>query len=149
MTFNFLSSATKKFPGIFFLDNNKSMSIHPFFKNIINVILKNSLFGFNTTKYIIVRLWWISYVLCTKIACTLQRVYREWKKPESNCLVYLCLQDCMETASKTKMYLNQTHLVRNPVQAALPSNKRQKTKFFLEYFWLGRTLRPEGSRNLF
>ena len=44
---------------------------------------------------------------------------------------------------------NSEYLVRNPVQAALPSNKRQKAKHFFEYFWLGMTLRPEGSRNLF
>ena len=41
------------------------------------------------------------------------------------------------------------YLVTNPVQEALPSNKRQKAKYFFEYFWLGMTLRPEGSRNLF
>ena len=41
------------------------------------------------------------------------------------------------------------YLVTNPVQSALPSNKRQKAKFFFEYFWLGMTVRPEGSRNLF
>ena len=45
---------------------------------------------------------------------------------------------------------NSEYLVRNPVQAALRSNKRQKAKkFFFKYFWLGMTLRPEGSRNLF
>ena len=41
------------------------------------------------------------------------------------------------------------YLVRNPVQSALPSKKRQKAKTNLEYFWLGMTMRPEGSRNLF
>ena len=44
---------------------------------------------------------------------------------------------------------NSEYLVRNPVQAALYSNKRQKAIIFFEYFWLGMTLRPEGSRNLF
>ena len=44
---------------------------------------------------------------------------------------------------------NSEYLVRNPVQAALPSNKRQKAKKKFKYFWLGMTLRPEGSRNLF
>ena len=37
----------------------------------------------------------------------------------------------------------------NPVHAALWSHKRQKAKLFFEYFWLGTTLRPKGSRNLF
>ena len=36
------------------------------------------------------------------------------------------------------------YLVRNPVQAALRSNKTQKA-----IFWLAMTLRPKGSRNLF
>ena len=44
---------------------------------------------------------------------------------------------------------NSEYLVGNPVQAALPSNKRQKAKHFFEYFWLGMSLRPKGCRNLF
>ena len=44
--------------------------------------------------------------------------------------------------------LNCEYLVRNPVQATLPSNKRLKAGHFLEYFWLGMTLQPKGSRNL-
>ena len=44
---------------------------------------------------------------------------------------------------------NSEYLIRNPVQAALQSNKRLKAKHFFEYFWLGMTLRPKGSRNLF
>ena len=66
---------------------------------------------------------------------------------------YLC-QLCQKTFSSKAISLerhisNSEYLVRNPVQAALPSNKRQKAKHFFEYFWLGMTLRPEGSRNLF
>ena len=44
---------------------------------------------------------------------------------------------------------NSENLHTSPVQSALRSNKRQKAKFFFEYFWLSMTLRPEGSRNLF
>ena len=44
---------------------------------------------------------------------------------------------------------NSKYLVRNPIQAALQSNIRLKVKHFFEYFWLGMTLRPKGSRNLF
>ena len=44
---------------------------------------------------------------------------------------------------------NSEYLVRNQVQASLQSNKRLKAKHFVEYFWLGMTLRPKGSRNLF
>ena len=44
---------------------------------------------------------------------------------------------------------NSEFLVRNPVQAALQSNKRLKAKHFFECFCLGMTLRPKGSRNLF
>ena len=38
------------------------------------------------------------------------------------------------------------YLVRNPVQAALRSDKRQKANKSCEYFWLGRTLKPEASK---
>ena len=44
---------------------------------------------------------------------------------------------------------NSEYLVRNPVQAALQSNKSLKARHFFEYFWFGMTLRPKGSRNLF
>ena len=41
------------------------------------------------------------------------------------------------------------YFVRNPVQAALRSDIKQKANKSCEYFWFGRTLRPEASRNLF
>ena len=44
---------------------------------------------------------------------------------------------------------NSEFLVSYPVQAELLSKKNQKAKHLFEYFWLGITLRPEGSRNLF
>ena len=44
---------------------------------------------------------------------------------------------------------NSEYLVRNTVQTALPSYSTQKAKTNYEYFWLGRTLRPEAYRNWF
>ena len=59
-------------------------------------------------------------------------------------------EDFQDSCRQIQTYKsNSEYLVRNPVQGALRSNKRQKAKYFFEYFWLRMTLRPEGSRNLF
>ena len=54
------------------------------------------------------------------------------------------------TRPQLQMFTSHSeYLLTNPVQSALPSNKRQRAKHFFEYFWLCMTLRPEGSRTLF
>ena len=63
------------------------------------------------------------------------------KRKEEGMLVFVL--------SKVRQKLYIWYLVRNPVQAALRSNKKQKANIFLEYFLLDMTLRPKGSRNLF
>ena len=66
-------------------------------------------------------------------------------------VIYFVLHQCFRPVDGAVLHhdiSNSEYLVRNPVQAALQSNKRLKAKHFFEYFWLGMTLRPKGSRNL-
>ena len=77
-------------------------------------------------------------------ACKFKKKYQQKFQQSRNCnkkiyifiFIYVCIS-------------NSEYLVKNPVQAALQSHKRLKAKHFFEYFWLGMTLRPKGSRNLF
>ena len=82
-----------------------------------------------------------------------------WSLETSHCIValgshchfngVLAMSEIWDIAVYQMFKSHSEYLVTNSVQVALPSNKRQKAKHFFEYFWLGMTLRPEGSRNLF
>ena len=80
---------------------------------------------------------------------------RPWLVALAPCLSHLMLTvvrmslwSCNDTLYTLPISYSE-YLVRNPVQAALRSDKRHKANKSSEYFWLGRTLGAEASRNLF
>ena len=56
---------------------------------------------------------------------------------------------CLNSFNPRESISNSEYLIRNSVQAGLRSYSTKKAKKVYEYFWLGRTVRPEAYGNLF